>query len=116
MLAGCLSVTPVTGVPIVVDERGFYKTQRTFAYYRDDTLNVEADFTLVRGMVLASNASFNVKVFNANGKEVGNTTAKFSRNDQTSRSDMRLNASFRARIQVPLSQVARIEAHYIPTN
>ncbi len=41
--AGCAStgITPVRGVPITVEDRGFYKTQHTFAYYRDNTLFVE---------------------------------------------------------------------------
>jgi hypothetical protein len=112
--AGCQYVTPVAGMPITVESRSIYEVQRTLAYYRDDTLYVEGELTLVPGLNLAPYTHFDVKVFDPSGKMVGEADAKLDRNEKNHPGDMRLNASFKARIKVPLAEVARVEAHYIP--
>jgi len=114
--AGCLSIIPVDGVPITIEERGFYKTQHTFAYYRDNTLFVEGEIKLASSITLSQSIYFEVQVFDAGGKVLGRASARLEQNEKTFRGDMRLNASFKAHIQVPLAQVARIKVRYIPTS
>ncbi len=112
--AGCQSskIKPVVGIPITGEKRGIYKVQHTFIYYHDDTLVIEGELRLAPGAMLAPDAHFDVKIFDASGDVLGAASAKLDRNEKTYPGDMRLNASFTARIQVPRAEIGHIEAHY----
>jgi len=67
-------------------------------------------------MTLSQSIYSEVQVFDAGGKVLGSATARLEQNEKNFQGDMRLNASFKARIQVLLAQMARIEVHYTPAS
>lgn len=109
---GCASVTPVEGVPIAVEipNQSAFTVRHTYAYHYRDTLVVEGTLSLYRSVVFSQNAHFDVRIFDAKGQILAQAPARIERDEPHRPHDPRPGASFKARFQVPLSQVARIEA------
>jgi hypothetical protein len=110
VVTGCANVTPVEGVPFTVEGHNNYKVQHTFVWYRDDTLYVEGRLSLSPGAFFNQNAHFDIRFLDANGQILAVAPARIERDEPHRPHDPFSGASFKAKVNVPFSQVARIEA------